>query len=566
VLLTLAIVFVVGALLGFAVGLAPVQRALGLASAPPRVRAERRRKSVAQSTAIFAVWTGVSRVAGLAREVLVAALYGTQGSINAFVIAFQLPSLLRWIVAESALSAAFVPVFTELQERGKRDEARRLAGALMGLITLVLGLLTLLAIAVAPWVVPLFAPGLPPSLQDEAVTLARIMFPVVVLLGLTGLVVAILQANGEFGASAFAPVLWNVVIIAFLVWLAPRVEGDRQIAVYAIAVVAATLVQLAYLALNLRGKGPFPLSLGLRDARVRRVVALMLPAAIGFGLVHINTSVDSLFATLVEDEAPRAIDAAFRLYVLPQGVFSIAISTVLFPTISRLAARGDIDGMRTAVTKGLRAIVFFQVPAAVLLMLLSKPIVQLVFERGEFDGSSTQLTSEALLFFAPGMVFIGASQLLIVAFFGLQQPWLPTKVALLGVGLNAVLDAAFYRAFGVGGIPLATTLTSVLAFAVLYVLLERRLGALGRGGLPSGLLWMLLAAMIAGVLGVGVWRATDAWLGTSTVGLAVAMFGAVVAASLCYLAIARLLRLPEATGLKVLLRRQGGQGNPPNSG
>ena len=170
-------------------------------------------RGIGRSTAIFAFWTGISRIAGLAREILAAAIFGTQGSIAAFVIAFQVPNFLRSLVADSALSAAFLPVFTELEEQGRRREAQRLVGALIGVITMGLGAITLVAIVAAPWIMPVLAPGLSPELIDQTVHLAQIMFPIVVLLGLTGLVSAVLQANGEFGATAFAPVLWNLVII-----------------------------------------------------------------------------------------------------------------------------------------------------------------------------------------------------------------------------------------------------------------------------------------------------------------------------------------------------------------
>jgi putative peptidoglycan lipid II flippase len=166
-----------------------------------------RQRRLAVSTAIFAAWTGVSRVAGLVREIVAAALFGTSGSISAFVVAFNVPNLLRSLVADSALSAAFVPVFTQLQEQGKHREAQKLAGAFFGLISISLGLISVLAIIAAPWLMPLFAPGLDPALVDQTVTMARIMFPIVVLLGLTGLVAAILQAGGRFGPTAFAPVL-----------------------------------------------------------------------------------------------------------------------------------------------------------------------------------------------------------------------------------------------------------------------------------------------------------------------------------------------------------------------
>jgi putative peptidoglycan lipid II flippase len=516
------------------------------AARPPR--------SLGRSTAIFAMWTGVSRVAGLAREILAAALFGTQGAINAFVIAFQVPNLLRSLVADSALSAAFVPVFTELQEQGRRREAQRLAGALVGLIALGLGALTLVAIVTAPWVMPLFAPGLPPPLIDETVRLAQIMFPIVVLLGLTGLVAAILQAHGEFGATAFAPVLWNVAIIVGLAAATPLVPADDRITVYAGAILVGTVVQLAYLAPSLRGKGRLPISLGLRNRRVRRVLVLMLPVTLGLGLINVNLSVDAIFATLVSEESPRAIDAAFRLYLLPQGVFSVAIATVLFPTISRLAARRDVAGMRRTLAEGLRQIFFMLVPASAFLLVLAEPVVRLVFQRGEFGPASTSLTGEALVFFSLGLAFNGASLLVIRAFFSMQMPWVPTKVAALGVALNASLDALLYRPLGTGGIPLATSITSAVTLAVLLWLLERELGGLHRASVLDGIARSVAAGAVSVLLAWSTWRVLDDALGRGVGGQIVSMGGALAAAAVAYLAAARAFEMRELAALGRLAR------------
>jgi putative peptidoglycan lipid II flippase len=510
--------------------------------------------SLGRSTAIFAVWTGVSRVAGLVREMVAAALFGTQGAINAFVIAFQVPNFLRSLVADSALSAAFVPVFTELEEQGRRREAQRLAGALLGLIAVALGLVTLLAIVTAPWVMPLFAPGLPDELADETVRLSQIMFPIVALLGLTGIVSAILQARGEFGATAFVPVLWNVVIIVGLLVATPFVAEGERITVYAVAIVLGTLAQLVWLLPSLRGKGPFPLSLGLRNARVLRVLRLMLPVTLGLGLININLLVAAAFASLVSDESVRAIDAAFRLYLLPQGIFSVAIATVLFPTISRLAARDDVDGMRRTLAEGLRQIVFMLLPASAFLLVLAEPVVRLVFQRGEFDAASTALTSEALVFFALGLAFNGASLLVIRAFFSLQLPTVATKVALLGVVLNAALDAALYRPLGTGGIPLASSIASLVTFLILLYRLERELGGLHRAWVVDGALRSLVASGVSVLLGWSTWRVLDDALGRSTGAQIVTVGAAVAAAAASYLAAAQAFEMPELAALSRLTR------------
>lgn len=512
------------------------------------------RGGVGRSTAIFALWTGVSRIAGLAREILAAALYGTQGPINAFVIAFQVPNLLRSLVADSALSAAFVPIYTQLQEEGREREAKRLVGALLGMITLILGTLSLLSIVLAPWIMPLFAPGLSEELTDDLVLLARIMFPIIVLLGLTGLVAAVLQASGEFGATAFVPVLWNLVIIAFMALATPFVSGGQAVAAYAVGIVVGTLAQLLWLLPSLRGKGPFPFSLGLGNPYVRRVLILMLPVTLSLGLINVNMSIDSIFATLVSDESPRAIDAAFRLYLLPQGVFSVAIATVLFPTISRLAAREDWDGMRRTIAGGTRQIFFMLLPASAFLLVLSEPVVRLVFQRGEFNADSTALTSEALFFFAFGLAFNGASLLVIRAFFSLQKPWLPTKVAALGVAINVVLDAILFIPMGTGGIPLATSVASAVTFCVLLVLLSRELGGLHEQWMWDGIVRSAAGAVIAGLLAWETWRVLEGALGVSTMAQIVSVGGALVASGVAYVAAARAFELDELGELSRLVR------------
>lgn len=511
-------------------------------------------RSIGRSTALFAVWTGVSRVAGLVREIAASTLFGTRGPINAFVIAFTVPNLLRSLVADAALSAAFVPVFTELQEQGRHREARRLAGALIGLISLVLGLMSVLAIVLAPVVMPFFAPGLPDDLTDDLILLSQIMFPIVVLLGLTGLVSGILQAAGEFGPTAFVPVLWNAVILVGLLAVAPLIEGDARVYAYAVAILVGTAAQLLYLLPYLRGKGPFPISLGLGNPHIRQVLVLMLPVTISLGLINVNASVGGIFATLVSEEAPRAIDAAFRLYILPQGVFSVAISTVLFPTISRLAARDDIDELRRTVADGLRQIVFMLAPATAFLMVLSEPVVRLVFEHGRFDERSTALTSEALFFFTIGLAFNGASLLLIRAFFSLQRPWLPTAVAFGGFVLNALLDLALYVPLGVGGIPLATSISSIVTFGALAELLRRELGGLEERRVLDGALRSLVAAAVLALLAWTSWRALDDALGRGLLAQMLSMGAALAAGALAYLAAAQAFELPEL-GLLARLTR-----------
>lgn len=511
-----------------------------------------------RSTALFSFWTAISRVAGLLREIIAAALFGTVGAINAFVIAFQVPNLLRSLVADSAISAAMVPIYTQLQEEGRRKDARRLVGALASVITLGLSAITIVAILISPWMMPLFAPGLDASLQDDVVWLAQLMFPIVPLLGLTGIVAGVLQAEGRFTPTAFVPVLWNAVIIVALGVFAPFAPADNRIWIYALGILGGTVAQLLYLLPHLRGLGPFPLTLGFGNRLVMRVLVLMLPVTVGLGLININAVVDGIFATLVSDQAVRAIDAAFRLYILPQGVFSVAIATVLFPTISRMAANRDFPGLRDSVASGLRQIFFLLLPASAFLMVLSDPVVRLVYQRGAFDAYSTLITSEALFFFTIGLVFNGASLLLIRAFFSMQQPWLPTAIAGAGVLLNAALNALLYQPLGVGGIPLSTSITSVVTFLLLVYYLSARTGGLDLRFVTEGFLQALGAAVFAGLVGWLTWRVLDDWLGASLGAQLVAVGLGATATLVAIVAAARAMNMPEMTAiLRVISRRRG---------
>jgi putative peptidoglycan lipid II flippase len=359
-----------------------------------------RRGRIGRNVAFFSFATGLSRVLGLAREVVAAGYFGVTGAMSAFTIAFQVPNLIRALFADSALQGAFVPVFTELLEKGERREAFRVASTLFFLISLVLGAVTAAFILFAEPLMSVFAPGFDddPALKDLTVGLAQLMFPIVVLLALSGLVVGMLNSFEHFGAPALAPVAWNLVIIGALVGLTPAFPEEDQIYAYAVGVLAGTLVQFLLPLPWLRGRGGrIGLSLDWRNERVRKVLKLMLPVTIALGMINLSLVINSLFGTLVQEEAPAAIDKAFRIYQLPQGLFSISIATVLFPTLARFAAREATDDLRRTMANGVRQICLLLIPSAVLMAVLAEPITRLIYERGEFGTEATDLVSTALV-------------------------------------------------------------------------------------------------------------------------------------------------------------------------
>jgi putative peptidoglycan lipid II flippase len=520
-------------------------------------------RRLARNTAFFSFATGLSRLLGLAREVVAAGLFGVTGVMSAFTIAFQVPNLLRALVADSALQGAFIPVFTELLEKGERKEAFRIASSLFFLITLGLGALTALFVLFADPIMGLFAPGFDdqPALMDLTVELSRLMFPIVVLLALSGLVVGMLNSFEHFSVPALAPVAWNLVIIAALVGLVPLLPEEDEIYAYAIGILAGTVVQFLLPLPWLRGRGGrLTLTLDWRDERVRRVLKLMLPVTIALGLINLSLAINSLFGTLVSDQAPAAIDKAFRIYQLPQGLFSISIATILFPTLARFAARGARDDLRRTMGNGVRQICLLLIPSAVIMAVLAKPITRLVYERGVFDGAATDLTSTAMLWWSIALPFQGVSLLLSRTFFSLQRPWATTALSGVNLLVNAALAAALYGPFEIAGIVMGTVAGTIVMCVAQGWILRAELGGVEGARTVAVAGRMLLAAALLGAVSYGVWYGLDQALGREFVAQAIAVVGAICAGIAVYGLAVWVLRVPEARQIGDLLVRRGRAG------
>jgi putative peptidoglycan lipid II flippase len=519
---------------------------------------EPHRRRLAVSTAIFAVATGLSRVLGLIRQIVVAYYFGTAGRINAFTVAYQLPNLVANLAASSALSSAFVPVFSDLIEKGDRRRAWRVASSLFWLMLLGLTALTALFILVAPWIIGIF--GNPGHDRSLAVGLSRVLFPLVALLGVSGVVVGILNTYDHFTVPALSPVFWNIAIIVGLAIGVPQESSpSAKLYIYATSVLAATVIQvllpLPWLRGLERGEERLRVVLDWRDPAVARVFKLMIPVALGVGLINVNAVIDTLFASRLIDSnlAPAAIQNAFLIYMFPQGMFSVAIATVLFPTLSRLASRGDLRGFGDTVSRGIRQIAFLLVPAAVVSAILAEPIVRILYQRGHWLPAQTPVVAGALAAFSAGLVFNGWMLMLNRAFFSLQDNWTPTVVALANLLVNALLDLAFYR-FGTWGIPLSTAVVNVGGTVALAILLRRRLGGIGGGQMTAAVTKIVLACVPVAAVSYLVWKPLDSSLGRAFPAQVVSLGAALVAAAAVYLAACSLLRVSE---MQTLLSLRG---------
>jgi putative peptidoglycan lipid II flippase len=512
---------------------------------------------IARSTAFFSIATGASRIAGLGREVVAAGFYGVKGPMSAFTIAFQVPNLVRALFADAALQPAFVPIFTELLGQKAYKEAFRLASTLMLLATMVLGAITALFVLLAPVIMPLFIPDYKQSVVDLTITLSQILFPILIMLGVSGVVVGILNSYDRFGAFAISPLFWNLTIILVLVVLEPLFHGQDRIYAYAIGIIVGTLVQLLIPTWDLRHT-PFHFSFSLdwRHPGVRRVLLLMLPVTISLGLINFNALINSFFGALISEEAPAAIDKAFRLYQLPQGIFSVAVATVLFPALARFANAGEFDNLRATLANGMRQILFVLVPAAAAILVLSEPMIRLVYQRGEFGPAETTLVGTALFWFAFSLPTNGLYLLQTRTFFSIQRPWRATTLALIDLVVSALAALVLYAPFGVGGVVAGTGIGTTAAVVAQAVILRREFG-----GLELRRLFLttaqitIAAAVLAGVSWV-VWDLLDEALGRSLGGQIVSLGSGLIAGAVAYLAVAKLLRIAELEQVLRLLRRR----------
>jgi putative peptidoglycan lipid II flippase len=512
------------------------------------------RRRLSSAAALFGIATGVSRVLGLVREIVVRNYFGVQGNINAFTVAFQVPNLIRSLVADVAFTSAFVPVFSELLVKGERRRAWAVASSLFWLLLLGLGGITALCMLLAPLVIAPF--GIPVGTEELTVTLTRILFPTVTMLGVSGVFVGLLNSYERFTIPALTPIAWNLAIIAGLVIGVPQADSeDGKLYVYAGAVLVGTLIQVLLPLPWLRGlDGRLRAAVDWHDPAVRRVFVLMLPVTIGLGLINFNAFVDTLFASRLLDPslAPASIDAAFRLYMLPQGLFSVAVATVLFPSLSRFAAAGELDRFRRTVGAGLRQIAFLLVPASVACAVLAEPIVRLVYQRGAFTAEQTSVVADALAAFSLGLTFNGAMLMLNRSFFGLQSPWLPTTVALANLGINALLDLSFYR-LGIWGIPLATSVVNIAGATALAVLLRRRVGDIEIASVLGTTARVVVAGGVLAGAAWATWSALDSALGDAFGPQLIALVVALTIGAAVYLLACTALRVEETRPVLRLL-------------
>ncbi|MCS6843005.1 MAG: murein biosynthesis integral membrane protein MurJ [Caldilineales bacterium] len=454
------------------------------------------RLQLARAAGLVSLLFAVSRLLGLLREMVIGARFGTGAELDAYLAAFRLPDLIFYLAAGGALGSAFIPVFAASLARSSdadRAHAWRLASAVVNLVLLVTTALAALAALLArPLVVGVIAPGFAPEQQALTVALMRIMLLAPVIFGVSGIVMGILNSFQHFLGPALAPVVYNLAIIAAAWWLGPRLGATGL----ALGVVTGALLHLLVQVPPLVRRRPqYVATLGLDEAEVREVGRLMAPRVLGLAAVQINFLVNANLASRLPDGSLSALNYAWLMMLLPQGIVAQGLATALFPTFSAQAARGETDALRRTLNAGLRAVLWLTLPAAAGLLILREPLVQALFQRGEFTERSTAMTAYALAFFAFGLAAHSLLEVVTRAFYALHDTWTPVRVGLLAMALNVLLSLALLRPLAHGGLALANTVATTLETLALLWLIRPRLGGIGGRRLVGSLLRSLAATL-----------------------------------------------------------------------
>ena len=489
-----------------------------------------------KSTLITGGMTLLSRISGLARDMVFAGLIGAGAGIaaDAFYVAFRIPNFLRRIFGEGAFSQAFVPVFTEYKTRNTQEEIREFLDRMAGIFGLVLFVVTLVGVLAAPFIVYALAPGFSGEKYELTVAMLRITFPYILFISLVGMAAGILNTYGRFAVAAFTPVLLNLSMIGAALWLAPRMHNPVMALAWGvfIAGVAQLLFQLPFLARL--GLLPRPKVKRGHDG-VTRVFKLMLPAIFGVSVAQINTLINTILASFLVTGSVSWLYYSDRLMEFPLAVFGIALATVILPSLSHQHTNGDKQEFSRLLDWALRWSFLIGVPATVALILLAGPLLTTFFHYGAFNEQDVRMSAQALAAFAAGLLGFILVKVLAPGFYARQNTKTPVRIGMIAMGVNIVLSVALVFTLQHTGLALATSIAAIVNAALLYRVL-RRTGVYA----PEAGWGLYLTRIVLATAGMGATLAwgvgdLDVWLKASASSRALHLTALVVGGGLAYL-------------------------------
>jgi len=521
------------------------------------------REKIAKSAGRVSGGTIISRVLGIARDSVFAAYFGTTYLADAFNLAFSIPNFLRRIFGEGMLNASYVPVYSHYLHREGKEAASDLANKTYSVMLVILIAVSFLGVVFSESLVRAYAYGWRNTPETFALTvkLNRVLFPYLVFVGLASLAGGTLNSLGHFAVPAFAPAMLNIALIAtaFTFMRLGSGSGESMITLFSYGALLGGALQMLVQVPQLKKAGQkFRFKPDFKDAGVRWIGRLMVPSLFGFAVTQINMLVDTLLATFLPEGSVTAMRLGNRIAIQPLGIFAVAITTATLPALSEHAAKEDRDRLLHDFAFSLKLILAFLIPSTIGLIVLAKPIVRVLFERGEFTAAeSTPLTVKAVVWYTVGLFAYGGVKSTVQAFYSIKDTVTPMKVAIFSVFLNVGLNLALMRPLGMAGLALATSVSAIVTFVVLNVLLKRRLGDIREREIWSASRRILVASLVMGGAIYAIARSLEPLAG-GLWGQLVQVGAASVAGLAVFLAVSLALKVEEVTFLLGLLARKLG--------
>ena len=513
-------------------------------------------KHIAKSAFYMSMVTFTSRLFGLAREWLRGYLLGTTSSSDAFTIAFMFPNLLRRLVGEGALTAAFIPVFSDYLSKGNKEELDEFVRSFFTVLFLFLILIVAIVILFAPilrYLLPEFSKI--PGKIELTIVLTRIMFPYILFISLAALSQAILNSFKVFVPSATTPILLNISIITLGFILANKFY-DASFAL-AIGVIFGGILQFSFQLPFLNKYGiKYGFAFDIKNPGVRRVIMLMLPGAIGAGVYQINALVSQIIAAFLEEGSVAALRFSNTLVELVLGVFVISISTVILPALSEKSSIGDREGMKNNLSFALKLVFIITLPSTVGLIIMRRPIVSMLFRYGKFTQASVDMVSYALIFHSLGISGTGAARIVVQMFYSMKDTKTPVYIASIAMAINLILCYFLSFPLKLGGIALAGSISSYSNYLLLWIFLRRRIGKISDGTVFLSVIKSLLASLLMGAGLYFGYTVLKRFMVLSRLNNAVATISLLVSAIVLYILFNFLFRNKEIVELIRIVRRK----------
>ena len=511
-------------------------------------------KEITGAASVVGAATVLSRVLGYARDAVIAFSFGAGLYSDAFFMAFRIANLLRRLVGEGALTSSFIPIFTEELNRRDKRQTRALVSSVFSFFVIALVILTVLGIIFSKEFVLYMSPGFASDPQKFSLTvrLTQLMFPYMIFIGLTAVAMGVLNSYKHFTAPALSPVFLSTSIMLSVLALSPFL----RIPVYSIAigVLIGGVLQLLLQAPFLMKYGMMPrFTLNFRDPALKKILALMGPRTFGVGVYQLNLLVTMWFSSQLSEGAVSYLYYAGRLMEMPIGIFGVSVATAALPTLSGHAALKDWENFKGSLSFAVRIINFITIPATVGLFVLSYPVTEILFRRGEFNVAAASATSVALYYYALGLAPVSLARMLTSVFYSLKDTVTPVWTALLSFTVNIVLCFVLVGPLKHGGLALAASLSAVVDAAALLIMLKLRLGRLGGRDILDSALRSTVASLVMGA--VIYLLAFKTFAPHGLVSRAALLAFTLATGLLTYAVMARLLKVRELSFLKGVLRR-----------